>query len=360
MKILHLLSSPRAEGTVKIALDWLSEPGHTQEVFVLRPKPEELKSSLEERAAWYGQAEGFPAGKSKFGWMTWQAFKVCCERQPDLVICWPNGFCAWLLIGAWLAGVPSLITHAGNPPTWDLWGRTQTVFSTFAVWLTGGRMICCSAYVATQFARSPGVFSSVLRVVYNCAPIEPIRSAAAAARARRADGSRRLIMVATLELHKDHSTLLRAMPEVVAAIPDVQLWLVGEGTQRGRLEALSTALNLGRNVSFLGSRRDVPELLGQSDAFVFSTTKEEGLGTVLIEALAAGLPIVASDVPACREALADGRWGTLIAAHDPAALAEALIRCLRGLDGIVRTDRADYLRQFLPSRMIDGYLAALS
>ena len=71
-------------------------------------------------------------------------------------------------------------------------------------------------------------------------------------------------------------------------------------------------------MEFLGSRRDVPALLGQSDVFVFSTTKEEGLGTVLIEALAAGLPVVASDVPACREALEGGKWGALVPAADAA------------------------------------------
>ncbi len=200
----------------------------------------------------------------------------------------------------------------------------------------------------------------MLRVVYNCAPITGIRDAAAEARSRRTDPRPRLIMVGTLEPHKDHATLLKAMPAIVRAMPAVQLWLAGDGSLRDHLENLSASLGLADTVTFLGSRRDVPALLGQSDAFVFSTTREEGLGTVLIEALAAGLPIVASDVPACAEALDGGRWGTLVSPADPEALAAALIYILQQQKKITADECGVYLEQFTPSSMIAAYLAATS
>ena len=75
---------------------------------------------------------------------------------------------------------------------------------------------------------------------------------------------------------------------------------------------------------FWGPRSDVPELLGQMDVFAFSTTRDEGFGIALIEAMAAGLPVVASDVPACREVLDDGAAGILVPAGDPAPLAQAI------------------------------------
>jgi glycosyltransferase involved in cell wall biosynthesis len=75
---------------------------------------------------------------------------------------------------------------------------------------------------------------------------------------------------------------------------------------------------------FLGRRDDIPELLGQADLFALSTTIAEGFGIVLAEALAAGLPVLASDVPACREVLDDGRAGLLLPPADPAAWARAL------------------------------------
>lgn len=362
LKILHVLGSPRAEGTVKLTLDWLLEPGLAQEVFALRGEPAEMTEALRARASWYGHGGAFPAGIVKSAAIFLRVWRVCRLRRPDLVICWANGFSPWVLSGAWLAGVSKLITHAGNPPTLTTWGKVQTGISTFVAWVTGGRMICCSRYVAAEFARSPGAFAPVLRVVHNCAPVGAIREGAAQARSRRTDRRPRLIMVATLESHKDHATLLRAMPAVIRAVPDVQLWLAGEGVLRERLQGLSASLGLGDSVTFLGSRRDVPALLGQSDVFVFSTTKEEGLGTVLIEALAAGLPVIASDVPACREVLGEGRWGTLVPAGDPAALAASLIAGL-GERAAVPADepgRQDYLRHFSPAHMIASYVATIS
>lgn len=360
LKVLHVLRSPRTEGTVKLVLDWLLEAELQQEVFVLHPDPAEMTASLRDRASWYGEGSGLPASWGKYPWMVSQVGKVCFERRPDLVICWANGFAPWVLGGAWLAGVPKLITHAGNPPTWDLWGKTQTLVSTFVTWMTGGRMVCCSYYVAGQFTRSPAVFGSVLRVVYNCASVALIREAAESARLQRVDLRPRLIMVATLESHKDHETLLRAMPVVIGAVPGVRLWLAGEGSLRGRLQELSNSLGLASAVEFLGSRRDVPALLGQSDVFVFSTTKEEGLGTVLIEALAAGLPVVASDVPACREALDGGKWGALVPAADSVALAAALIASIHIRSSLNRNESYSYLQRFSPGGMIAGYVAAVS
>jgi glycosyltransferase involved in cell wall biosynthesis len=358
MKILHVLLTPRAEGTVKLALDWLAQSSLDEEVLVLNPEPAEMTEELQRRAAWFTQGDKFPGGWSKYPWILAKVWRVCRQRRPDLVICWSNGFSPWVLGGARLAGVRRLITHAGNPPTWTSWGKVQTVISTLVAWLTGGRMVCCSRYVADEFARSPGAFSSVLRVIYNCAPVALVRDTAAEARAQRNDRRPRLIMVATLESHKDHATVLKAMPAVVRAVPAVQLWLAGDGSQRERLENLSSSLGLANAVTFLGSRRDVPALLGQSDVFVFSTTREEGLGTVLIEALAAGLPVVASDVPACREALAAGRWGTLIPPADPEALAAALIASLQAPAVVEANARNDYLQQFSPACMLAAYLAA--
>ena len=360
MKILHVLRSPRAEGTVKLTLDWLLEPGLQQEVFVLDPEPAEMTGLLRARAGWYGEGRRLPAGPGKYLWMLGRIRQVCKARRPDLVICWTNGFSPWILGGAWLAGVPRLITHAGNPPNWTLWGKVQTIVSMTAAWLTGGRMVCCSRYVAEQFAHSPGAASSVLRVVHNCAPVAQIQQAAAEARMRRVDQGPCLIMVATLESHKDHATLLRAMPEVIRAVPAVSLRLVGDGALRAGLQALSISLGVTDAVEFLGSRRDVPSLLGESDVFVFSTTKEEGLGTVLIEALAAGLPIVASDVPACREALDDGKWGELVPAADSRALAMALISSLQVRAPVAAAGRHDYLQRFTPPRMIAAYVGAVS
>ncbi len=357
-KILHVLRSPRAEGTVKLVLDLMQTGQAEHELLILESEPADLLEELCASAAWSRIERRLPSGPWKFPWIVAKAWDTCRKRKPDVVICWPNGFSAFVLLGAACAGVRNLISHAGNPPTPTFWGRAHTVMTTGMIWALGGRMVCCSAYVAAQFRRNAGIFASILRVVYNCAPLEEIRAMAAAARAVRTDRDPRLIMVATLEAHKDHATLLRAMPELLLSAPGAQLWLVGDGSMRRGLEELTAALGLEPAVRFLGSRRDVPDLLGQSDVFVFSTTAQEGLGTVLIEAMAAGLAIVASDVPACKEVLGDGRWGRLVPAGDSDSLARSLVQSVRNPAEADSDARREALNRYQPARMMAGYLAA--
>ena len=107
---------------------------------------------------------------------------------------------------------------------------------------------------------------------------------------------------------------------------------------------------------FEGASREVPEWLGRSDLFIFSTTSQEGFGSVLLEALAAGLPIVATDCPACREVLFDGRYGDLVCAADPAALAKQILRTLAHLANHDPEPGFAYAAQFTPARMLEQYL----
>ena len=130
--------------------------------------------------------------------------------------------------------------------------------------------------------------------------------AGAARRLRRRDGRLVVGMVARLDPIKDQATLIRAFAEVAQEHPRAELWLIGDGERAWQLCDLAAAEGVADRVVFWGPRSDVPELLGQMDVFAFSTTRDEGFGIALIEAMAAGLPVVASDVPACREVLE--RW----------------------------------------------------
>ncbi len=131
---------------------------------------------------------------------------------------------------------------------------------------------------------------------------------------------------------------------------------VGEGSLRDELLRLSLSLGLGESVEFLGTRTDVPELLGAADLFVLSTTPQEGLGTVMIEAMAAGLAVVASDVPACRELLYNGQYGVLVPPSSPDHLAAAIIATFNQ-PPIDLQQRTAYAMKFTPERMIEQYLS---
>ena len=88
----------------------------------------------------------------------------------------------------------------------------------------------------------------------------------------------------------------------------------------------SVRKNVGDCVHLLGMRRDIPELLQQLDVFVFSAKPDEGLGVALLEAMASGVPIVATRVPACEEVLDNGQLGLLVEPGNEHAMAEAILQ----------------------------------
>ena len=127
------------------------------------------------------------------------------------------------------------------------------------------------------------------------------------------------ITVAALDEGKGHRELLEAM----ARTPGPKLWIAGDGPLRSRFEA--AARPLGDRVQFLGFRADISSLLRAADFFVLAT-RSEGLGSSVLEAMAAGLPVVATRVGGIPETVVDGRTGILVPPDDPAALANALAR----------------------------------
>ncbi len=115
----------------------------------------------------------------------------------------------------------------------------------------------------------------------------------------------------------DH--LLRA----VAGLPGVHLAVIGDGPERGRLEALAGELALGDRCRFAGFRADAASLLPALDAFALAS-RQEGMPRSLLEAMLAGLPVLAADVPGCRDLVREGTTGFLYPHGDLAAMAGRL------------------------------------
>jgi glycosyltransferase involved in cell wall biosynthesis len=142
-----------------------------------------------------------------------------------------------------------------------------------------------------------------------------------ALRASRQRSRPLLLAVGRLRPPKDFDTLLRAL----ALLPSdaFEAAIVGDGPQREELAALLAQLGLEDRVRLEGERRDVPALLAEADAFVLSS-RSEGLPVSVLEAMAAGLPVVATAVGGVGEAVVDGETGLLVRPADPEALAAAL------------------------------------
>jgi glycosyltransferase involved in cell wall biosynthesis len=133
--------------------------------------------------------------------------------------------------------------------------------------------------------------------------------------------------VARLAPQKSLDTLLAAVPAILERHPDARVVLVGEGEERGRLEELARALGIDGVVVFAGRTDDVPAALAGFDVFALPSLFE-GLCLAVIEAQAAGVPVVATPVGGIPENVANERTGLLVPLRDPPALAAAICRLL--------------------------------
>jgi glycosyltransferase involved in cell wall biosynthesis len=145
---------------------------------------------------------------------------------------------------------------------------------------------------------------------------------------RRANRGFRAINVAGLNGAKGQADLLRAVRAVVDVEPSFRLDFVGDGPLRNELTSLRDELGLAEHVRFLGLRDDVREQLAAADAFVLASVSE-GLSISLLEAMAAGLPTIATRVGGNPEVVVHGRTGLLVPPRSPASLAEALLELIR-------------------------------
>ncbi len=133
----------------------------------------------------------------------------------------------------------------------------------------------------------------------------------------------RLICVASLTPKKGHRHLVEAFALVVGAFPRAGLLLVGEGAERGRIESRIRNLGIAERVRLAGGREDARDLLAAADLLVLPSL-EEGTPNVVLEAMAAGVPQVATAVGGTLEILEDGSTGFLVPARDPVFMAERI------------------------------------
>jgi glycosyltransferase involved in cell wall biosynthesis len=199
--------------------------------------------------------------------------------------------------------------------------------------LTNGlvdQMTIVSEAAAERYVAEGIVPRTLLRVVPNGVDSERFRVVPGDVRERlrrsmALEGMFVWIAVGRFETPKDYPTMLRAFARVRKQHPEAVLVLVGQGTLQGDTEALARELNLTDRVRFLGGRADVPELMSAADGYVMSSAWE-GMPVVLLEAGAAGLPVVASAVGGNKEVVREQESGFLVPPANPDALAQAMLR----------------------------------
>lgn len=223
------------------------------------------------------------------------------------------------------------------------------------------RIVCVSEAVREVLKRD-GLEPERLRVVKSA--VDPARVASAApvdvrARLGLPAEARIVLAVGALVGHKGHKHLVEAMPPLVAAVPDVHVVIAGEGPLRGDLERQARALWIAPRLHMPGQVDDLPGWFHSVDVLSMPSV-EEGLGTSVLDGMAAGLPVVATKAGGIPEMIRDGIDGILVEPGDPRALADALSRVLLDPDLRARLSAAARRRvdeAFHVDRMVEETIA---
>jgi glycosyltransferase involved in cell wall biosynthesis len=193
------------------------------------------------------------------------------------------------------------------------------------------RVVCVSEYIA-RLLREWGVPPEKLSVIYDAVPGDALLPREACLKELRARtgvsaGQRLVGNIAALTRDKDHAILLHAAKVVAAQRPDVAFVIIGEGELKEELLKLRQELALEHVVHFTGFIPQAQRLLPGFDVFALST-RMEGLGTIVLDAALAGVPVAATAAGGLPEAVLDGQTGLLAPVGDAPALAAALLRLL--------------------------------
>lgn len=259
--------------------------------------------------------------------------KLFRETAPDVVVAHLFGNHTLVSWAAFFAGVPRTYGVSANDPihfsrsTWKPMALAQAARpfcrGEIAVSEAVGRILISRLHLP----------SSRVRVIPNGCPVEEIATRAAAGRraALHSGGATpRVFMAARMGRTKDPATVLRAVHLLRQQGREIECTLAGGAfreSAQANAELLTDQLGIRDLVRLLGARDDVPELMGGSD-IVIHASNSEGFGMVVVEAMAAGVPVIATDIPACREVLDAGRCGLLVPPGDSTAMAEAIRQIL--------------------------------
>jgi glycosyltransferase involved in cell wall biosynthesis len=175
---------------------------------------------------------------------------------------------------------------------------------------------------------------------------------------RLPDWARLAIYAGRFEPGRGAAHLLRCWPSVVARWPAARLWLVGEGSQRAALAEQIEASALGGRVTLFGVFDESDALLAAADMLI-RPSREPGTSRPLLEAMAAGLPVIAADTPSHRELIAEGRHGLLVPPDDPRAMTAAIGRLIDDpqlASRLGEAGRARLAEEFTLAGMAEGYV----
>ena len=279
------------------------------------------------------------------------------ERQIDAIVTVGAGDkMFWGRLAAWRAGVP-VITSALHSTGWpDGIGWLNHRLTP----ITDG-FIACAGNHGKHLVRRERLPQQKVFVIPNGIDthrFQPHSNSAAGRDALDLPANAKLMtIVAALRPEKNHSRFLRIASEVRKRVSDAEFLIVGDGPERPKLETLARELDIEDCVHFLGSRSDIPELLAVSDLFAL-TSDNEASPVSIMEAMACGLPVVASDVGSIPEMVIDSVTGYCVPKTDESQFADricSILACEKTQRRMARSGRIHVEENGSLEVMVSGY-----
>jgi glycosyltransferase involved in cell wall biosynthesis len=261
------------------------------------------------------------------------------------------------IAGAWAAqraGVPHVVTGIRVAERRARWHLRVARWADRLV----DRHVCVSESVRVFSISQGGLSAEKLAVIPNAVDMRRFADVVPAARQSLgiAAEARLITCIGRLDRQKGIEWLLEVLRDVVPRVPNAELLLVGDGPEHESLQRLARRI-CPRRVHFLGFRTDVPQILAASDLVVLPS-RWEGMPNVVLEAMASGRAVVATDVEGVREALGPNALQQVVAVDDPRGFAERIVLLLNDAELRNRLQKANFRRAgeaFSFAAMVDAY-----
>ena len=277
------------------------------------------------------------------------------QWQPDVV----TVFGGQILIIARLAGISPLVVSAQNSNGLHWRGNRPgyVILRTMEKWALRGKrvkVVGVSPSVGQAYEKQFSIASAEIPTIFNATEIEIFDSPV-----RELNNERLTILcVGTLYYQKNFHMAVRALRALMDHGVSAWLRIAGDGPDRQILLDLAKEIGVFENLILLGQRKDIPALMASADIF-WITSRWEGFGLVVAEAMAASLPVVGTRVAGLTDVIEDGKTGVLVPLDDHQALAKATLELLRNplrARQLAQNGHEKAMRDFHPRRMAEEYL----
>jgi glycosyltransferase involved in cell wall biosynthesis len=283
---------------------------------------------------------------------TWNFYKLFRASRPDVVHLHNPTPTIYAAMAARMAGVPSIVSTRHSlvaPPHKAVAEFKYRIAARFCDWIVG----ICDATVNNLKAIRSAPPRKIVRVYNGTVPLQ---------RAAEEDWPSKsgftLVYVGRIEPVKNHALLLRAFHRAVSTMPELRLWMVGDGSERAAMERLAAELGIGGQVTFWGQQLDVTPFFSAADAFIMSS-RSEGLPVSLLQAFSLGLPAIVTDVGGMAEVVRLAKAGVTVSATDPAEMAAAILQMARSEAAQIEFSenaKAEFQSRFKLQTMADAYM----